>query len=80
MMDYRELENRLYRNREIRREREHDRLVELALQHNPPRRQREGLRVLSFGLVKRLFDALKQIGRHQPVVSHRPSRPRFEHR
>lgn len=57
MMDYRELENRLARNKEIIREREHDRLVELALgQHEAnPLKRWSGLKgILSRMLLRRV--------------------------
>jgi hypothetical protein len=79
MMDYRDLQNRLRRNQEILREREHDRLVALALQQHPPRR-REWLETFPFGLVRRLLDTLKQTNRPQPDAGHRVRRPGFEHR
>jgi hypothetical protein len=78
-MDYRDLENRLRRNQEIIREREHDRLVALALQQHPPRRW-EWLKTLRVGPIRRLLDTLKQANRHQPKASQRANHPRFEHR
>ena len=66
-MDYRELENRMERNRELIKSRAYDRLIEEAKKANPPRRTNwfGGLRAF-------LTSIMQRKAKPQPTVELKP--------